>query len=74
MSNQADEMTSRKVKPPTSAFSHCPICGSSSLIAVDIDVICTVCGWDSLEGHVNAGGMDFWGAKDGDKQQFAVAS
>ena len=48
----------RKPKTPAKIITQCPCCKSTDLIFLEIDVLCSRCDWSSVEGFVNAGGMD----------------
>lgn len=48
----------KPLKNPITVFSRCPSCGAKNLLKVDVDVICTVCAWNSMSAHVDSGGLD----------------
>ena len=56
MTNQGTKKA--KTKKPVDAFPRCVGCGNPHLQHVEIDVYCSVCGWNSLAAFVDAGGLD----------------
>ena len=54
--------TNPKVKLPIDAFKVCPMrgCRNPHLKTHGIDVYCTLCGWESDQAFVDAGGLDWW--------------
>ena len=46
------------VESPANVFNKCPSCFSTRLIKVTDQVICCECDWMSIEGFIDAGGMD----------------
>lgn len=60
--NELKFVTNPKVKLPINAFKVCPTrgCNNKHLAGRGIDVHCGLCGWDSEEGFINAGGLDWW--------------
>lgn len=43
---------------PMDHFKKCPKCGDKNLIAINPDVLCSVCDWDSLSWDVSRGAMN----------------
>ena len=39
----------RRVKQGSESFFSCPECGSPNLITFEDEVLCSYCGWDSIE-------------------------
>lgn len=64
MSNNKLRITTNpKIKLPIDAFKVCPTRGCNNPHLKPrgtTDVFCSLCGWDSEEAFVNAGGLDFW--------------
>jgi hypothetical protein len=52
-----NERTARP-KNPVLTIESCPMCGSRSLLKLNVDVLCGACDWDSTFAYVAAGGMD----------------
>lgn len=46
------------VKLPKDVFKCCQFCDSPALDVIGDDVFCRMCGWNSMEGHIDAGGWD----------------
>ena len=55
-------VTNPKVKLPVNAFKVCPTrgCNNPHLKTRGIDVHCTLCGWESDQAFIDAGGLDWW--------------
>lgn len=62
LNNALRIVTNPKVKLPVDAFKVCPTrgCTNPRLKTRGIDVYCTLCGWDSEQAFVDAGGLDWW--------------
>lgn len=63
MQNNALQMiTNPKVRLPIDAFKVCPTrgCNNPHLKLQAIDVYCSLCGWNSENAFIDAGGLDWW--------------
>ena len=55
---KVEKKEKKNVRNPAETFKSCPACDSTSLIRLEVDVLCISCPWDSSEVYVEAGGMD----------------
>lgn len=55
MSNKKSKKALRR---PSEVYQLCPVCQTTNLIRLNVDVLCGECDWISCEEHVECGGMD----------------